>query len=98
MRGLTNLANWFGTALMTACFVLAFVSAAVTALATAVDGDLLIAGVGLGATGVWVALGFFFYAESNRQAFEECLEDRLDDMFERLGKCECRCQTDAIAE
>ena len=85
-----------GTAAMLICFALAIAAAVVAARAALVDGDLTTAGAVTGATGVWIALGFFFYAESSRQEFEGCLEDRLDDMFERLGRCECKCQTDAV--
>ena len=90
--------RWVGTAAILFCFALAFAAAVVAALAVVINGDLTTAGAVTGATGVWIALGFFFYAESSRQEFEGCLEDRLDDMFERLGKCECRCQTAAVAE
>ena len=91
-----RVARRVGTLAMLACFALAIAAAVVAALAAVIDGDLTVAGVGIGTTGVWFALGFFFYAESSRQEFEGCLEERLDDVFERLGKCECKCQTDAV--
>ena len=91
-----RVARRVGTLAMLACFALAIAAAGVAALAAVIDGDLTVAGIGIGTTGVWIALGFFFYAESSRQEFEGCLEERLDDVFERLGKCECKCQTDAV--
>ena len=93
-----RITRWVGTVAMLVCFVLAFATAVIAALALVINGGLTTAGAVIGATGVWIALGFFFYAESSRQEFEGCLEERLDDMFERLGKCECKCQTDAVAE
>ena len=78
-----------GTAAILFCFALA-IAAAVPAYV--IDDDLAVAGVGLGATGVWVAMGFFVYAEKSRREFEGRLEERLDDVFEGLGKYECECQ------
>ena len=96
MSKLDRFMNAFGTGLMVACYVLALVAASVSALTVVGEGGLTdrgltIAGVGLGATGVWLALGFFVYAEKSRREFEECLEHRLDDMFELLETCERRC-------
>lgn len=98
-----KLANAFGTGLMLACFVLAFVSSTVAALSVfpftnVTEGDLSVAGMGLGATGVWIALGFFVYAEKSRQEFEGCLDERLNDMFKRLEKCECKCGQESSDE
>lgn len=93
-----RITRWVGTAAILFCFALAFATAVIAALAVTINGDLTTGGAVIGATGVWIALGFFFYAESSRQEFEGCLEDRLDDMFERLRRCECRCQVDAIDE
>ena len=93
--------NAFGTGLMVACYVLAFVSSAVAALSVfpftdVTEGDLSVAGMGLGATGVWIALGFFVYAEKSSQEFETRLKKCLCRMFERLEKCECKCQADSV--
>lgn len=98
-----KLANAFGTGLMVACYLLAFVAASVAALTVIGEGGLTdrglsIAGVMLGATGVWIALGFFVYAEKSRQEFEGCLEERLNDMFKRLEKRECRCGQESSDE
>ena len=95
MKNLIRLNNAFGTGLMIACFVLAFVSSTVAALsvfpfAEVTEGDLSVAGMGLGATGVWIALGFFVYAEKSRQEFETRLKKCLCRMFDRLEKCECK--------
>ena len=93
-----RIAQRFGIAMMIACFLSAAVAAVVAALVVFNGGDLTLAGLAIGGTGVWIALGFFFYAEQSRFGFEACLDDRLNDMVKRLEKCECRCQVDPVAE
>ena len=88
-----------GRGLMYAFFGLAFISASVAALTVVGEGGLSdrglsVVGIGLGATGVWVALGFFMYAELTRNELEECIKKQLCEILGELKKCECSCQAD----
>ena len=93
-----RIARRFAIAMMVVCFLIAGVAASVAAFAIINDGDATVAGLLIGGAGVWIALGFFFYAEQSRMEFESCLEERLNDMVEQLKKCECMCQAEPVSE
>ena len=95
-----KLREGIGRGLMYAFFALGFISASVAAPTIVGEGGLSdrglsIVGIGLGATGVWIALGFFMYAELTRNELEECIKGQLCQILGELKKCGCSCQADA---
>ena len=84
-------------------FAFAFVAASVAALVLIGDRvitttDLSMAGVALGTTGVWIALGFFLYEDRKRKENDEIVISKLKKIRKTQKKYECRCQADCCGE
>lgn len=86
---------------MWAFFALAFVAASVAALVLTSDcvitpTELSMAGVALGTTGVWIALGFFMYEDRKRKENDELIKSKLKKIRKAQKKCQCKCRQESV--
>ena len=89
----------FDYILMSVFFALAFAAAWVAAMVLRIDGAGLLpvwsmAGVAIGATGVFAALGIFLHQDRKRQDADEDIKAQLSEIRKELNKLRCMCEAE----
>ena len=88
---------------MYVCFGLAFVAGSVVAIALNTGDGLSelrdsLVGIGLGASGLWFALGVFLYQDRKRKEADEDIKAQLREILDRLDERESECRAQCCGE
>ena len=95
MSKLVDFGNGLGNVLMIVCFVVALSVAVATVCLMIVDNTWDAVGVGVGTTGIWMALWLFVMTRREQRKVDARVCEGLCEILERLKKCQCSCQADA---
>lgn len=96
MKNRGNAYRIFGNILMYGVFLVALLTSVVTVCIMLSSQNWEGVGVGVSATGVWIALWFFVSGDISRSNDVTEVRKGLHKIKRRLKKCECKCQADML--